>query len=461
MSGRDDALGDSDLVDLVARVDRREVSPAELVDAAIARSEVVDPAVNAIVSRVPDPRPAADAERLPLRGLPTFIKDNEALAGLPTRQGSRAVTDRPARESMPWARQAIALGATPLGKSTLPEFGLTPTTECLLTGATRNPWDLSRSAGGSSGGAAALVAAGVTPLAHANDGGGSIRIPASCCGLVGLKPTRGRIIDIEEVESLPVNVTTQGVVTRTVRDTAYYFAAAERAYRNLALPPIGHVTRPGPRRRIALLTTGHGTMVTQPEVADAVRSAAALFESLGHQVEEIPFPFDNDIGIAFLRYWAFLAYGIKRLGARLYGAGFNPGLLESYTLELARMFAAGPGLLPAAIRRMKRFPESYAEAFAGYDAVLSPVLGHEPPPIGFLGPEVEPREHLVRLLRYVSMTPLQNIAGTPAISLPLGATPSGLPIGVQVAAAWGQERLLLELALEAEEARPFARLPGA
>lgn len=455
----DDALGDSDLVDLVARIDRHEVSPAEVVQASLARAYAVEPQVNAVVDWVPDPAPLSDAADRPLRGIPTFIKDNEALAGLPTRQGSRAVTDRPSTTSMPWARQVIALGATPLGKSTMPEFGMTPTTESLLSGATRNPWDLTRSTGGSSGGSAALVAAGVTPLAHANDGGGSIRIPASCCGLVGLKPTRGRIVDVRDVERLPINIIAQGVVTRTVRDTAFYLSVAERAYRNLALPPIGHVTAPGPRLRIAVIPSSVAWGTTDPAVAEAVRSTASLCESMGHQVEEWDFPFDAQIGMDFLRYWEFLAYSISRWGDRLYGSGFDRSLLEPLTVELARIFRSGPGLLAPALRRLKRFGRVYADTFADVDVVLSPTVAHEPPPIGYLGPTVDPRTHLVRVLRYVSMAPLQNVTGAPAISLPLGQSPTGLPLGVQAAAGWGRERTLLELALELEQARPFRRPP--
>lgn len=453
-----DALGADDVVGLRERLERREVSPAELLAAARSRAEALQPRVNAVVAWAFPPHPRPDPQA-PLSGIPTVVKDNEPLAGVPTREGSRATADRPAPTDGVWAAQFLALGAVPIGKSTLPEFGLTSTTESLFSGPTRNPWNLGRSVGGSSGGSAALVAGGAVPIGHANDGGGSIRIPASCCGLVGLKPSRGRIIDLPEIEKLPVNVVTQGVVTRSVRDTALYFAAAERIHRNSALPPVGHITHPSDRRlRIAVTTSGHPRLPTEPAVASAVRDAARLCESLGHHVEEVEFPYGEQVGVDFLRYWAFLAYGIKRLGGRMFGKGFRADLLEPFTLELAGMFSGSAERLPAAVRRLKRFGADYDASFDRFDVLLSPVTAHEPPPIGYLGALVEPRTHLVRLLRYVSVTPLQNIAGAPGISLPLGMSAAGVPIGVHAAARTGDERTLLELALELEQAAPFARI---
>lgn len=462
----DDALGNSDVVDLLGRLARREVSSQELVDAARQRAQVADARLNAVVSFVPEPI-AADSGTgpgagAPFAGIPTFVKDNEMLAGLPTRQGSRATTDAPASISSPWTQQFLDLGTTPLGKTTLPEFGLTSTTESMLSGPTRNPWNTSHSVGGSSGGSAAMVAAGVVPIAHANDGGGSIRIPASCCGLVGLKPSRGRIADIPELEKLPVNVVVQGVVTRSVRDTAYYFAQAEQLYRNPNLPAVGHVTRPSERRlRVAVMTDGHPRLPTSPEVASAVLDAGAVCESLGHHVDRIDFPYGEQVGVDFLRYWGFLSFSIKRFGGRLFGEPFRPELLEPFTLELAKIFTVSAERLPGSIRRLRRFGAQYSAPFRDFDVILSPVLAHEPPPIGYLGPLVDARTHLVRLLRYVSLTPLHNIAGAPAISLPMGTSASGLPLGVHLAADVGQERLLLELALELEQADPWRTVADA
>lgn len=449
---RDDALGSDDAVGLLDRLRRREVSSAELASAATLRVEAADQRLNAVVDWAPQQPPAEG----PLGGVPTVIKDNEHLAGTPTRDGSRATSDRIATADSVWTDQFRRLGVTPLAKSTLPEFGLTSTTESLLTGPTRNPWDLDRSVGGSSGGSAALVAAGAVPIAHANDGGGSIRIPAACCGLVGLKPSRGRIRDIPDLDRLPVNIVAQGVVTRSVRDTALYFAAAEQDHRQPDLPPVGWVREPVDRPlRVAVMTQGHPELATAPSVQAAVGRAAALCEGLGHHVSELEFPYGRQVGVDFLRYWAFLAFSVKRWGGRLFGEPFDAALLEPFTMELARMFTRAPVGLPGSLRRLRRFATEYSTTFDDFDVVLSPVLAHSPPPIGYLGPEVDPRTHLIRLLRYVSVTPLANIAGAPAISLPLERDESGLPIGIHLAAAVGHERLLLQLALQLEAAAPW------
>ena len=449
----DDALGSDDAVGLLERLRRRDVSAAELTAAALARIRAADDRLNAVVSWAPSREPTVDG---PLAGLPTVIKDNEQLTGTPTREGSRATSDAPASADSVWTAQFLRLGVTPLAKSTLPEFGLTSTTESMLTGPTRNPWDTGRSVGGSSGGSAALVAAGAVPLAHANDGGGSIRIPAACCGLVGLKPSRGRIIDIPDLDRLPVNIIAQGVVTRSVRDTALYFAAAEQDHASPDLPPVGWVKDPLDRPlRVAVMTQGHPDLPTSPSVQAAVGRVAALCEGLGHHVTTIDFPYGRQVGVDFLRYWAFLAFSVKRWGGRLFGQPFDAGLLEPFTLELARMFTRGPLGLPGALRRLQRFGVEYSRIFDDVDVVVSPVLAHPPPPIGYLGPQVEPHAQLLRLLRFVSVTPLHNIAGAPAMSLPLEREPDGLPIGIHFAADVGQERLLLQLALQLEQAAPW------
>ncbi|HEY4991350.1 MAG TPA: amidase family protein, partial [Nakamurella sp.] len=201
----DDALGSDDMIALLARLEAREVSAGELRDAAVARARSVNARLNAVAAWVDEnPRTfgAPPLEGL-LAGIPTVIKDNEDLAGYATTQGSWAMPERPAKVSSPFVSQYLELGVAAIAKTTMPEFGLTASTESLRFGATTNPWDTRRSAGGSSGGSAALVAAGVVPVAHANDGGGSIRIPAACCGLVGLKPTRGRLVDWPAVERQP------------------------------------------------------------------------------------------------------------------------------------------------------------------------------------------------------------------------------------------------------------------
>ena len=395
----DDALGTDDVTALATRLRAGEVSATELYAAAVARAHAVEPALNAVATWVGSyarSTPASTggpgrADDAPLAGIPSVVKDNEDLAGCPTGQGSRAVADRPAPSSSPWVEQMLRLGMVPLAKTTLPEFGLTATTESLRYGATRNPWDPTRSAGGSSGASAALVAAGVVPIAHANDGGGSIRIPAACCGLVGLKPSRGRLVDRPELERLPVRIAVQGVLTRSVRDTALYLAAAERLHRDPRLPPVGHVTAPDPQRlRVGVATDAiHGLPVSGPTVTAAAATRPLLCERLGHHVEETPAPVEDQFGVDFLRYWAFVAFSLRYGGAAVFGRPFDGRATEHVHARARRAVPPQPGAAgPGACAGCADWPATHERGFDRYDVLLSPVLGHEPPPIGHLGPDV-------------------------------------------------------------------------
>lgn len=443
---RDDALGRHDVSSLRAALDSGEVSAQEVREAAMARAEDAR-LLNAVVTWVD---PADDPHAGPFAGIPTVVKDNEDMAGYPTSFGSRATPTSAVRHDTRLVQHWRRLGFATIGKSALPEFGLTATTEPLAHGATRNPWGLDNSTGGSSGGSAALVASGVVPIAHANDGGGSIRIPAACCGLVGLKPTRGRLADPEAMDRLPVKVATQGVLTRTVRDTvAFYEAMAE--VHPTDLPLIGPTRDPG-TLRIGMLTTGIGGLGIDPEVAAAVQDAAKHCEDLGHSVEVIDNPFGDQIGQDFLRYWAMLAFSLQRFGGQVFGKEYQPQRLEPFSQYLSKFFSSVAVHIPGSLRRLRRFPADYDAALGDFDVLLSPVLGSPPVAIGYLGPDVDPREHLVRLLRFAGFTALQNVSGAPAISLPLARTATGLPIGVHFAARSGQEQLLLDLAASLEGA---------
>lgn len=447
----DDALGGHDAVSLLAAIDARDVHPDEVLTAVIERARQADGQLNAVAAWALSPV-LGDG---PFGGLPTFIKDNESVAGLPGRQGSRAVPPVAAAASSEFVGHVERLGFTVMGTSTMPEFGLTATTEPLLGGPTRNPWNPAHSTGGSSGGAAALVAAGVTPIAHGNDGGGSIRIPASCTGLVGLKPSRGRLVTRQGLEHMPVAISTQGVLTRTVRDTALFYAEMEKVFSGL--PRIGHVTRPQDRRlRIAVVTEAMPGMRVDPDVRRAVEEAALACVHLGHAVEAIPYPATERFGRDFLRYWALLAFAIEHGGAALHGPGFDRRRLEPLTLGLSSYARSLAPTMPATLARLRRFGQQHAQRLAPYDVLLSPVVSQPAPPIGYLAPDVEFRTQLLRLLRYVPFTSIQNVSGEPAISLPLGRSREGLPIGVQAAAGFGQEAVLLSLALELEEAFPRA-----
>lgn len=448
----DDALADMDAVGLREALSAGRVSAAELRQAALQRAQAAEP-LNGVVTWVDPQEPASGA----FAGIPTFIKDNEDLAGYPTTLGSRATPRHPAARTSRFVGHWQQLGLETLGKTALPEFGLTATTEPIVHGPTRNPWDLDHSTGGSSGGSAALVAAGVVPLAHANDGGGSIRIPAACCGLVGLKPSRGRLVGVEAMDHLPVNLVTQGVVTGTVRDTVEFYRAMAEVHRVDHLPPIGPTGDPG-RLRVGVITQAVAGLPVDPQVRAAVESAAALCEGLGHHVEYVPNPFTDQIAHDFLRYWGMLAFSLQRLGSQLFGTDYDPAQLEPFTVYLSKFFSSVAVGLPGSLRRLRRFGTTHDAAFDGFDVLLSPVLSSPPVRIGHLGPDVEPRENLIRVLRYASFTALQNVVGAPAISLPLATSAGGLPIGVQFAARFGQEQMLLDLAALLEAARPWARI---
>ena len=452
----DDALGRDDMVGLLERLERREVSAAELHAAATGRAHAVNAELNAVMCWVDEPAVGVATDGA-LAGVPTVVKDNEALAGYPTSDGSNATSTRPAAASSPWVAHALALGLSPVAKTALSEFGLTATTETLRNGATRNPWNVARSTGGSSGGTAALVAAGVVPFGHGNDGGGSIRIPASCCGLVGLKPTRGRLPDI--AVPVPVDITVQGVLTRTVRDTARYYAEAERTYPVADLPPIGLVEGPSATRlRVGLVTVPPMGLPVSDEAVAAVQSTADLLSALGHEIVEVAHPVDDSFGPDFLRYWGLLAGLIRVAGLVDRRSGFDGSRIEPFTRELASVAREQAPLMPGTLRRLRALARDHESVYDSCDVLLSPVLAHEPPLLGYLGPDVEPRTHLLRVLRYVSFTPLQNVSGSPAISVPSGLGGAGMPLGVQLAAPFGHERRLLELAFELEAAAPWNTL---
>lgn len=455
-STTDDALGSDDAMELLHRLRRRAVSADELTAAARQRIEAANPRLNAVVTSVHVP--VIDG---PFGGIPTAIKDNQDLVGYPTRHGSSATPAAPAVEDMPFVAHLRSLGFAPVVKTTLPEFGLTASTESTTYGATCNPWNTGHSAGGSSGGSAALVASGALPIAHANDGGGSIRIPAAVCGLVGLKPTRGRFPDRADLAKLPIHIVNQGVLTRSVRDTAYFFAESERRYAAPGLEPVGMVVRPERQRlRIGILTQGLTDIPVDAQTLEAVRRAGEALSGLGHVVVEIPSPVGEQFGRDFLRYWAMLSFFMQRAGGRVFGPGFQANRTEELTKGLAAMFVAQAERIPASIRRLRRMASEPDATYASVDAVLTPVVGHPAPPIGYLGPDVPVRDQLVRILRFASFTALQNVTGAPAISLPLARSSQGLPIGVQVATERGGERRLLSLAYELEAAMPWPATPA-
>lgn len=457
----DDALGELDAVGLVEALHRGEVSVPDVVEAAIARVERVDPEVNALAFRAYD-RARAEA-RDPhagyFAGVPTLIKDNVNVQGMPTQEGTDSYTAKPQPRDGDFARMYLATGLLPLGKTQLSEYGFSAAAEHPRLGAVRSPWSTDHVAGASSAGSAAMVAAGAVPLAHANDGGGSIRIPAAVNGLVGLKPTRDRLAQDKVMRDMPVRIVSDGVLTRSVRDTAAFFREAEKVYRALHLPPIGDITRPGRRRlRVALNTSGMG-FGASPEVAALTEDVGRLLEDLGHRVEPVeslivPDSFRDD----FLLYWSLLAMFLVRTGRRRHRGTWAPDRLDNLTLGLDAHSRGNLHRLPGAIRRIKQSRKLSEAFFRQYDVILTPTLAARTPKVGHLDPTQDYDTIMDRLVEWVAFTPLQNATGDPAISLPLATTGDGMPHGMMFAAGAGREATLLELAYELEEARPWARI---
>jgi amidase len=393
--------------------------------------------------------------------VPTFVKDNVDVAGMPTQHGADAFTARPARADGDFALMYLATGLIPLGKSQLSEFGFSGAADHVRLGPVRSPWNPDHYAGASSAGSAALVAAGAVPIAHANDGGGSIRIPAAVNGLVGLKPTRGRLAKDRMMRDMPVRIVSDGVLTRSVRDTAAFYREAEKVWRNPLLAPVGDITRPGRARlRVAVVTQGIGRDCS-PEVRGLTLATAALLESLGHHVEEVDNPVPASFPDHFVRFWSLLAYVIAKRGRRDHGDTFDPTRLDNLTLGLARHAARNLHKQPYSIAVLRRSQHLAARHRASYDITLTPTLATETPRVGHLRPDQDYEEIMDRLMDWVAFTPLQNATGEPAISLPLATTASGLPQGMMLGAGAGREARLLGLAYELEEAVGWPRIQGA
>lgn len=454
-----DALGDLDATGIAARIRAGEITQQEALEAAIARTERVNPTLNFIASPGYDYGRTRAASPLtgPFAGVPTLIKDLTALAGLPLRFGCRGFDGNVATEQAPNMDALLAAGIVPFGKSTTPEFGLTATTESLLTGATRNPWDPSRSSGGSSGGASAAVASGAVPIAQASDGGGSIRIPASCCGLFGLKVSRGREIVAGRPDS-GVSISVSGCVSRSVRDTAAWLAVTEQRGDGATYPPVGMVTGPSQRRLriIVQIIDGLGRE-PHPHVKAAIEGVAELCTSLGHEVRAVTLPIDGRaFADAFTLLWAAGAAEAAAAAAQARPGVALDTLLEPLTLELTERYRAAPrGALERAIAHLRRVETQYDELFAQADVLLTPVLAKPPLPIGEIAPSAG-LAGFARVEEYAAYTPYQNVAGAPAMSVPLSWSPDDLPIGAHFSSAKGQERRLLELAYELELAAPWA-----
>jgi len=461
---RDDALGRDDAVGVAGRIAESEISASEAVAASIERWRTVEPDLcSTVLERFEQAATeAAGFTSGVFAGVPTAIKDNVELAGHPTLSGSKGTPDRLATDHSEIVRQILGSGAIPIVKSRLPEFGFIATTEFFDAEPVRNPWDTTRSAGGSSGGSAALVAAGVVPFAHANDGGGSIRIPSSCCGLVGLKPSRGRVALSPSGSQLPIDIISDNIVTRSVRDTATFLAYSEQSHASPDLDRVGMVEGPGGSLRIAMATTRSDGSPVDPQCARETERIAGVLESLGHTVEPIELSalVSDQFVDDFVLYWAMLA-GSLRYGARLLlGRGADPTAFDPITQGLAKFSAVNAHRIPSAIRRLRSAPDVERKILGDrFDLLLSPTLALPPVPLGHIAPTVDYDTLMERMAEYASFTPVQNLTGAPAISLPVGRTDDGLPIGIQFASTLGGERPLLEVAYALEEADPWPLTP--
>lgn len=458
-----DVLEDFDAVKIAQLIKNKEISSKEVIQASILRAKKVNPELNAIASeRFDNALENINSNQSStgiFSGVPFFFKDNTDFIGLPTHHGSQAIHSTAVKKHPKISQQILDQGFIVLGKSNLPEFGLNATTEYQDGSATKNPWHTDYSCGASSGGSAALVASGVVPIAHANDGGGSIRIPAACSGLIGLKPTRGRTYNSDAASMLPINIISEGVVTRSVRDTAHFFAGMEQRYVNPKLPKIGKIEHSTNRKlRVGVIQqsiTGNVDL----ETTVSLEETAQLLESLGHHVEYYQLPFAQNFVDDFSHYWGLLSFMLLTFGNRLFGSDFERQKLDHLTCGLAQLYKNNFYKTPLFIYRLKQIQSQYQQIFQHYDVLLSPVLAHTTPKLGYISPQLEFDELFQRIQNYVTFTPIQNIAGAPAISLPMSYTKEyRLPIGMQFSANLGDEKTLIELAYQIESAQPWRRI---
>jgi amidase len=460
-------------VDLAAAIRRKEVSPVEVVDGYLDRMDELDPRLNAFCHRADDDvrkaaRDAADAvaragstgDLPPFHGVPLPIKDLVEVAGWPTTYGSAGASPAPAAGSDPIVHRFVDAGFVLLGKTTTSEFGTVPFTESEALGVSRNPWDPDRTPGGSSSGAGAAVAAGMAPIAHAADGGGSIRIPASCTGLVGLKPTRGLVTNTTvDAEGLG----TEGVLTRTVADTA---AALDVLARH---DPAAWWSPPTPRRpfaravasppatglRVGVLTVPpiDGVRV-DPACTAAVDLTLRALEAAGHHLVDSPLPLPptGELISAFTAIWNTAGAGIELA---------DPDRVEPHNRALRDAARATDSwAYIEAVKQTQHLSRRVVDAFvAGFDLLVTPTMACLPPPIGAWRPGTgdDPLMALINSYPMAVFTSLFNVTGQPAVSVPVHHDDAtGLPVGVQIVAAPWREDLLLQVARTLEVAHPWA-----
>ena len=459
---RHDAVG---LAELVAR---REVSADELLDAAAARMAQVNPKINAVTMDLTERARAEPAGPGAFSGVPFLLKDLGAtLKGTVTTMGSRLFADNMADADSALTTAYKGAGLSIFGKTNTPEFGLWPFTEGEFLGVCRNPWDLDRTPGGSSGGAAAAVAAGIVPAAHASDGGGSIRTPAACCGLFGMKPSRGRVSFAPAGEGW-AGASIQHAVTRSVRDSAalldvacqpqpgdpYFLAPPER-------PFLEEAAREPGRLRIGFTTAAMQSARLDPECEAAVRETARLCEELGHHVEQVAIP--GDVAAMQLAAGAVISASIAAsldAEAERRGRAVEAGEVEGLTMATYRRGSAvTASAYVQGLQTLHAYARVEAELFESYDVLLLSTLGSPAIPIGYVLEDTS----LIgeRLFAFMPNTQAFNNTGQPAMTVPLAWSQTGLPIGMQFVARMGAEATLFRLAGQLEQARPWLnRIPA-
>jgi amidase len=468
-------VSDSDLMfreagELASMVRSGEVSARELVEVSLERIEELNPSLNAFV-QIDAEGALAAAEKIrpgdprPFAGVPTAIKNNRPVKGMRLTYGCSLMADYVCDYDHNITRRLKDAGFVIVGTTTLPEYGILPVSEAPLFGPTRNPWDLQRTPGGSSGGAAAAVASGMLPVAHGNDGGGSIRIPAACCGLVGLKPSRGRISPAPELGDSSLGI--DGMLTRTVADTAALLdvlAGYEPGDATWAPPPAEPFAasaerEPGRLRIASTLLPPTPDTVLDPLCARAVGDAAELLRSLGHEVEEVDPPWQDEglrelFGAVFSTQIALsIAYSGMVAGRQPTADDMEPmsWAIFSMVQKLNAIEAT------AAAVQLQAFARRLVAFLAPYDALLTPALAERPLPLGTLDPAApQPLQTFTRSGLFTPYTPVFNATGQPGISLPLFEGEDGLPLGVQLVGGAAGEAPLLALAAQLEAALPWA-----
>ena len=456
--------------ELAAMVRSGEVSSRELVEISLARIEELNPKLNAFVE-IDGERALATAERIapgderPFAGVPIAIKNNRPVEGLKATIGCSLLADHVASHDCNITRRFKDAGFVIVGTTTLPEYGILPVSEARLFGPTRNPWDLERTPGGSSGGASAAVASGMVPVAHGNDGGGSIRIPAACCGLVGLKPARGRVSAAPERGEAPLDV--DGVLTRTVGDTAAILdvlAGYELGDATWAPPPsepfaLAAGRTPGKLRIATTTFPPIAEAVVDPVCARAVSDAAELLRSLGHEVEEVDPPWRIE-GLSELFGAVFSIHIALQIVYSGMVAGREPTEddMEPMSWAIHQMTQNINSVLGFGMEiQLQALTRQLVEFLAPYDILLTPALAERPLPIGTLDTAApDPMSTFTRSGLFTPFTPVFNASGQPGISLPVYQGEDGLPLAVQLVGRPAGEAALLALASQVEAAAPWA-----